>query len=84
MLWLYRDALRIRAALPALADPELAWLGSPARVLAFSRGDDFLNITNLSDDSFALPPDAVVLLSSSPLDDGRLPPDSTAWLRTQQ
>ncbi|MDQ1576006.1 MAG: alpha-glucosidase [Microbacteriaceae bacterium] len=84
MLWLYRNALRIRAALPSLVDSDLAWLDSSDEVLAFSRGDDFVNITNLSDVNIALPPGADVLLSSLPLDDGRLPPDSTAWLRTQQ
>jgi alpha-glucosidase len=84
MLWLYRNALRIRAALPSLVDSNLAWLDSSDEVLAFSRGDDFVNITNLSDVNIALPPGADVLLSSLPLDDGRLPPDSTAWLRTQQ
>jgi alpha-glucosidase len=84
MLWLYRNALRIRAALPALADAELAWLDSSAGVLTFSRGDEFVNVTNLSDESVSLPPHADILLSSAELEDGRLPPDSTAWLRTQQ
>jgi alpha-glucosidase len=84
MLWLYRNALRIRAAIPALVDSELAWLDSRAGVLAFSRGEEFVNVTNLSDEHVSLPPHASVLLSSSPLEDGRLPPDSTAWLRTQQ
>jgi alpha-glucosidase len=84
MLWLYRNALRIRAALPALADSELAWLDGPAGVLVFSRGDEFVNVTNMSGEHIALPPHAAILLSSSALEDGRLPPDSTAWLRTQQ
>jgi alpha-glucosidase len=30
-----------------------------------------------------LPAHVAILLSSSPLDGGKLPPDSTAWLRTQ-
>jgi alpha-glucosidase len=84
MLRLYRNALRIRSALPAFVDSELAWLDAPAGVLAFSRSDEFVNVTNLSAEHVALPPHASVLLSSSPLDDGLLPPDSTAWLRTQQ
>jgi alpha-glucosidase len=84
MLWLYRNALRIRAALPDLADSELAWLESPAGVLTFSRGDVFVNVTNLSDEHVSLPPHAAVLLSSSLLEAGRLPPNSTAWLRTRQ
>jgi alpha-glucosidase len=84
MLWLYRNALRIRAALPDLADSELAWLDGPAGVLVFSRGNEFVNVTNMSGEHIALPPHAAILLSSSPLEDDRLPPDSTAWLRTQQ
>ncbi|MCU1507579.1 MAG: glycoside hydrolase family 13 protein [Microbacteriaceae bacterium] len=84
MLWLYRNALRIRAALPAIADSELAWLESRSGVLAFSRGDEFVNVTNLSGEHVPLPPHAAILLSSSPLEDGWLPPDSTAWLRTQR
>jgi alpha-glucosidase len=50
-------------------------------VLAFSRGDRFVNVTNLSADLVALPPDSEVLLISADLVDGRLLPDATAWLR---
>ena len=43
----------------------------------------FLTVTNLSHQAIALPEHIAILLSSSPLDHGLLPPDSTAWLRTQ-
>jgi alpha-glucosidase len=38
-------------------------------------------VTNLSAAPVGLPPGATVLLTSSPLTDGQLPPDTTAWLR---
>lgn len=85
MLWLYRQALRIRHAEPALGDGPLEWLDSDPSVLTFSRGhrSGFVNVSNLSAASIELPPHSAIILSSSPLDGGKLPPDSTAWLRTQ-
>ncbi|RDV46935.1 alpha-glucosidase [Leifsonia sp. ku-ls] len=83
MLWLYRQALRIRKAEPALGDGTLTWLDAPDGVLAFSRGTAFVSVTNLSSAAVPLPEHQAILLSSSPLAGGLLPPDSTAWLRTQ-
>jgi alpha-glucosidase len=48
-------------------------------VLAFRRGDSFTCVTNMGDDHVELP-DGEVLLSSGPLHDDRLPPDTTVWL----
>ena len=81
MLELYRAALRLRRAEPALGDGPMRWLPSPAGVLAFSRGD-LSCVANLSADPVALPAHTAVLLASGPLDDGLLPPDTAAWLRT--
>jgi alpha-glucosidase len=83
MLWLYRQALRIRRALNATSDTSFAWRELAPDVLAFDRGLDFLSVTNLSTHSIDLPDNGGILLCSSPLDGGKLPPDSTAWLRTQ-
>ena len=83
MLRLYRQALRIRRSEPGLGDGPFSWLDAQEGVLAFARGDRFASVTNLSAVPVPLPDDAALLLSSSPLDDGLLPPDSTAWLRTQ-
>ena len=83
MLWLYRQALRIRRAEPGLGDGPLTWLDAPDGVLAFARGAAFANITNLSAAPVDLPEHQAILLSSRPLVDGKLPPDSTVWLRTQ-
>ena len=57
--------------------------GSPPTpdVLAFARGADFVNITNLSGAAIPLPPHRAVLLASADVSDGHLPPDATVWLR---
>lgn len=85
---LYRDALRLRRALPELGDGTLAWWDdavpsgrAAATVLAFRRGDRFACVVNTGDDPVALPADATVLLASTPLDAGHLPGNATAWLR---
>jgi alpha-glucosidase len=84
MLELYRDALRIRRAEPALGDGPMTWLESRAGVLAFDRGTSVRCVTNLSSDAVELPGHAGVILISAPLtDDGLLAPDTSAWLRTQ-
>ena len=96
MLWLYRQALRIRRAEASLGDGPLEWLdhdgwpdggsrlpGGTSDVLAFSRGGGFVNVSNLSEHPIELPGHSAIVLSSSPLIGGLLPPDSTAWLRTQ-
>ncbi|MGI9825379.1 glycoside hydrolase family 13 protein [Agromyces sp. Marseille-Q5079] len=80
MLWLYRLALRIRKRERSLGDGSMAWLPSEPGVLAFRRGDDIVNVTNLSGAAVALPDHDRILLSSAPLVGGLLPPDSTAWL----
>ena len=83
MLSLYRTALSIRRSHPALGDGTLTWIESAPGVLAFSRGLGFVNVTNLSDQAVELPLHVRLLLTSSTLKNGLLPPDSTAWLRTQ-
>jgi len=82
MLELYRAALRLRRAEPALGDGPMRWLPSPDGVLAFARGD-LCCVANLSSAPVALPAHTAVLLASGPLDDGLLPPDTAAWLRTR-
>jgi alpha-glucosidase len=81
MLSLYRQALRIRRADPALGHGSLHWLDAPAGVLAFARGEGFACVLNLSRAPVPLPPHEGVLLASGPLDQGHLPSDSAVWLR---
>jgi alpha-glucosidase len=80
MLELYRSALRIRHAEPALGDGWMTWLDAADGVLAFDRGG-VRCVANLSPRPIALPADAELLLASGPLDGGQLPPDCAVWLR---
>ncbi len=82
MLELYRSALHLRRADPALGDGEMRWLDSPPEVLAFTRGDGFTCVVNLSAAPVPLPA-GTPLLASGPLTaDGGLPTDTAIWLRT--
>ncbi|MFC3273804.1 glycoside hydrolase family 13 protein [Agromyces mediolanus] len=82
MLALYRRALGIRRAEPALHRSALEWVDAGPEAIAFRRGDGFLSITNLGPAPIELPPHESILLASAPLDGGRLAADATAWLRT--
>lgn len=82
MLSLYRRALGIRRAEPALRSGALDWVDAGPEAIAFRRGDGFLSITNLGTAPIELPPHESILLASAPLDEGRLAADATAWLRT--
>jgi len=93
MLSLYRAALRVRRAEPALGDGQLAWVSAPDGVLAFDRTDPAPDqaagagvrcVANLSAAPVALPAHAALILASGPLTaDGLLPPDTSAWLRIE-
>jgi alpha-glucosidase len=87
MLGLYRRALRLRRAEPALGTPGLAWLPSVPGVLCFRRGQDAAAVTvivNLSADPVPLPPDHEILLASAALGPGGvLPSDTAVWLRVR-
>ncbi|GAB2496240.1 glycoside hydrolase family 13 protein [Nocardiopsis aegyptia] len=81
MLNLYRAALRIRRTEPGLAGAEMAWVDAPEGVLAFERGDGVRCVVNFADEPHPLPEGAEVLLSSAPVEGGRLPGDAAVWLR---
>ncbi|MFI8307596.1 glycoside hydrolase family 13 protein [Streptomyces sp. NPDC085927] len=77
-LELYRTALRLRRKLQE--GETLTWQeDAPAGVLQFDRNDGWRCVTNLSTTPVPLPP-GEVLLTSAPLTDGGLAPDTTAWL----
>ena len=82
MLALYRAALALRRTHPGLGVGTLTWRPAEAGVLAFDRDQGFTCVVNLADGPVALPPGARVLLSSVPLEVGRLPVDAAAWLET--
>ena len=83
MLKLYRAALRIRRAEPALGDGPMTWLPSADGVLIFDRASNVRCVANLSDAPVNLPAHTEVILASGPLTDGLLPPDTSVWLRTE-
>ncbi|MFE0100761.1 glycoside hydrolase family 13 protein [Streptomyces sp. NPDC059009] len=78
-LELYRTALHLRRATPALGDGPLTWLPAPEGVLSFARTDGFTCTVNFTTAPVELPPSARPLLSSGPLDEGKLPPDTAVW-----
>ncbi|MEU0096230.1 glycoside hydrolase family 13 protein [Kribbella sp. NPDC006257] len=79
MLTLYRTGLRIRRT--ELGDGTLTWLDSEPGVLLFARDSGLKCLVNLSPAPVALPEHTALLLSSNPLEDGKLPTDTTAWFR---
>ncbi len=77
-LGFYRRALELRRELQGEEDFE--WVDEPsADVLHFTRPGGWHSVTNFGPATVDLPA-GTVLLSSSPLEDGRLPGDTTAWL----
>jgi alpha-glucosidase len=81
MLSLHRQALQVRRNHPDLGDGPLTWLSAEPGVIAFERGPGLACLTNLTDHPVDLPPHSGVWVASRPLEGGRLPPDSTVWLR---
>ena len=79
MLRLYQSALRLRRAELDAGAP-LTWLDAAGDVLAFTRAD-IACVVNLGSVPVDLPGHIDVLLLSDELVDGRLRPDSAAWLR---
>jgi alpha-glucosidase len=81
-LELYRTALRLRRELAG--DESLQWVDSgtvaATHVLRLRRSTGWDSMTNLSDTEVVLPA-GEVLLSSGPIGEGVLPPDTTVWLR---
>lgn len=81
ILSLYKSALRIRRSHPALGEGRLVWdVDVPKGVLSFSRDPGFRCLVNISDGPAAIPAYDEILLSSQPLDNGKLPPDTAVWL----
>ena len=78
-LTLYREALRLRHDLQGAE--ELTWHSEPgAPVLDLERPGGWRCVTNMGDATVDLP-EGEVLLTSGPLEAGRLPADTSAWLR---
>ena len=77
-LALYRQALTWRRQLQAAES--LEWMpGTNGQVLDFRRPGGWRSVTNFGPGAVPLP-DGTVAVASSPLRDGLLPADTTAWL----
>jgi alpha-glucosidase len=72
----YRNALQVRQQI--LGDGTLEWLDLGPSVLAFRRGSG-TTVLNFGPDPVAIPA-GEVLISSSELAGGLLPPDATVWI----
>jgi alpha-glucosidase len=80
MLSLYRSAIELRQEHPSFEGDELEWYGAPAGCFAFRRKQGRLVcVLNTSASPVGMPP-GKLLLASAELVDGKLPPDSAAWL----
>jgi len=80
-LELYRAALRLRRDCPQLGDGELRWRSDPDdAVLVFERPGDrsVVCVANLGQHAVAAP-EGELLVASTPLVDGVLPPDAAGW-----
>ena len=75
----YRTALKLRRELQTSEELEWHETGNP-EVLHFSRPGGWQTVTNFGDTAVELPA-GEVLLSSGPLDGGKLPASTTVWLR---
>jgi alpha-glucosidase len=76
---LYRQALALRSQL--FVGSDLSWVESEPDVLGFERAGGIRCVTNFGSEPLTLPK-GDVLLTSVALDAGRLPGDTTVWLRT--
>jgi alpha-glucosidase len=84
-LALYRRALELRRALPALGDGELAWHQAPEGVLVFTRAPGFVCTVNTGDRPVLLPSPGTAVLASGGLlpaagdEQFELAPDTAVW-----
>ncbi|MGV9826613.1 glycoside hydrolase family 13 protein [Gordonia sp. NPDC003429] len=80
MLSLYRQALEMRYTRPEFNGETVEWYGAPEGCLAFRRSEgELICALNTTGEPVALPA-GELLLTSSPLIDGHLAPNSSAWL----
>jgi len=79
----YRDTLGLEVR-NDVANGDFRWINSADGLLMFARGADFVCVTNFSSLPIPLPAHTTVLLTSASVSGGVLPPDSTAWLKTQR
>jgi alpha-glucosidase len=82
MLALYQQAVSLRRKTVELRGAEFTWLDAAEGCLAFRRGKGFVFVLNTGDSPVTLPAGDVALASGPLTDDGRLPGNTAAWLRS--
>ena len=76
----FRQALEIRSSRAEFSGTRVEWLPAPRGTLAFARGDRGLRcVLNAGKRPLSLP-DGEAILTSTPLVDGKLPPNAAVWL----
>ena len=76
----FRKALELRSARAEFDGGEIEWLTAPRDALIFRRGGEGLVCAlNAGRRPMALPPGELIL-TSAPLEGGKLPADSAAWV----
>ncbi|MFE9426423.1 alpha-amylase family glycosyl hydrolase [Kitasatospora sp. NPDC006697] len=84
-LELYRAALRLRRAHPVAAGDRCRVAGPDSGAwLTFRRGRSLRCLVNFGPGGLRLGPGHRILLASSPVQDGVVPPDTTVWLRPRR
>jgi alpha-glucosidase len=75
----FRKALQLRRERAEFDGGEIEWLTAPADAVIFRRRGGLRCVLNAGEKAIALPA-GELMLASAPLVDGKLPPDSAAWL----
>ncbi len=74
----YRSALKLRKKL--MAGETLTWVDSGLGTLCFEREDGWISFTNFTDDEVDSP-EGEMLLASTAISMGKVPANSTVWLK---
>ena len=80
MLHLYRAGLRLRRSEPGLVGDSFRWITATAGVLAFRRAEAFVCMVNFGPLSVGMPAGSQLVLASSAVEGGQIPPDTAVWL----
>ncbi len=80
-LWFYRRALALRHELQR--DETFEWMEPNDPVVAFRRAGNWVSLTNFGSAPVALPAGSVLIASARLDDPALLPPDTTAWVRSE-
>ena len=79
-LEMYRRALELRR-LVFVQDEDLEWIEMGEAAIAFRRGSGAVCLVNFGPEALRLP-EGEILLTSAPVFDNLLPPNTAAWLQT--